>query len=212
MWMIACSLRVSVHSKMTCSRRYVEVVTRVDPAEYRYQGVLIERVCFRLAKKTSSGFRPLMFVSWEAWGVSATRWFDGDPASMHWITTAAGQRAVAMNDGASSPIIVRDFNPYAVRSARARAAAGGHLQQRCDWTEDLPNGNVMTLKVDDSVLAAGSVFKDDVRSSLPYVEVMTRAEYRYQGVLIDEESVLGLKVCSQKNCSSSLFFRFWFGY
>jgi hypothetical protein len=169
----------------------------VDPAEYRYQGVLIERVCFRLAKKTSSGFRPLMFVSWEAWGVSATRWFDGDPASMHWITTAAGQRAVAMNDGASSPIIVRDFNTYAVRSARARAAAGGDLQQRCDWTEDLPNGNVMTLKVDDSVLAAGSVFKDDVRSSLPYVEVMTRAEYRYLGVFIDEERIVGLKVCSE---------------
>ncbi|KAI0269640.1 hypothetical protein BGY98DRAFT_286189 [Russula aff. rugulosa BPL654] len=28
-----------------------------------------------------------------------------------------------------------------------------------------PNGNVMTLKVDDSVLAAGPVFKDDVRDS-----------------------------------------------
>ena len=66
-------------------------------------------------------------LPWEAWGVSATRWFDGDPASMHWITTAAGQRAVAMNDGASSPIIERDFNLYAVRSARARAAAGGAL-------------------------------------------------------------------------------------
>ena len=71
----------------------------------------------------------------------------------------------------------------------------GHLQQRCDWTEDLPNGNVMTLNVDDSVLTAGSVFKDDVRSSLPHVEVMTRAEYRYLGVFIDEERIVGLKVC-----------------
>ena len=53
----------------------------------------------------------------------------------------------------------------------------------------------MTLKVDDSVLTAGSVFKDDVRSSLPYVEVVTRAEYHCKGVLIDEERILGLKVC-----------------
>jgi hypothetical protein len=134
-------------------------------------------------------------VSWEAWGASATRWFEGDPASMRYITTTAGQRAVTMKDAASTPIIVRDFNPYAVCSARARAAAGGHLQQGCDWSEDLPNGNMMGLKVDDSVLAAGSVFKHDVRSSLPYVEIVTREEYRYEGVLIDEERILGLKVC-----------------
>ena len=54
----------------------------------------------------------------------------------------------------------------------------------------------MTLKVDDTVIAAGSVFKDDVRSSLPYVEIVTLAEYRYDGVMIDEERILGLKVCS----------------
>ncbi|KAF8492164.1 hypothetical protein F5888DRAFT_1731372 [Russula emetica] len=132
-------------------------------------------------------------VPWEAWGPSATRWFESDPASVSWITTTAGQRAVTMEDGASTPIIVRDFNPYAVRSARARAAAGGHLQQQCDWNEVLPNGNTMTLKVDDSVLVAGSVFKDDVRSSLPYVEIVTREEYHYEGVLIDEERILGLK-------------------
>jgi hypothetical protein len=134
-------------------------------------------------------------LPWEAWGPSATRWFKSDSVSVHWITTTAGQRAVTMEDGASTPIIVRDFNPYAVRSARARAAACGNLQQRCDWSEKLPNGNTMTLKVDDSVFAAGSVFKNEVRSSLPYVEVVTREKYHYGGVLIDEERILGLKVC-----------------
>ena len=69
----------------------------------------------------------------------------------------------------------------------------GHLQQHCDWSEELPNGNHMTLKVDDNVIAAGSVFKDDVRSSLPYVEIVTLADYRYEGVLIDEERILGLR-------------------
>lgn len=154
-------------------------------------------------------------VPWETWGTSTTRWFEGDPASMRWITTTAGQRAVTMEDRASTPIIVRDFNPYAVRSACARAAAGGHLQQRCNWSEDLPNGNLMTVKVDDSVLAAGSVFKDDVRSSLPYVEVVTRTEYFYEGVLIDEERILGLKVCTRivlRVVSGLLVIKFSFSY
>ena len=132
-------------------------------------------------------------VPWEAWGTSATRWFEGGP--MRWMTTTAGQRAVTMEDDTLTPIIVRDFNPYVVRSARARAAASGHLQQHCDWSEEFPNGNQMTLKVDDDVIAAGSEFKNDVRSSLPHVEIVTLAEYRYKGVLIDEERILGLKVC-----------------
>ncbi|KAF8492162.1 hypothetical protein F5888DRAFT_1731366 [Russula emetica] len=136
-------------------------------------------------------------VPWEAWGPSATRWFEGDPASMRWITTTAGQRAVTMEDSASTPIIVRDFNPYAVRSARARAAAGGQLQQQCDWNEVLPNGN--------TVLVAGSVFKDDVRSSLPYVEIVTREEYHYEGVLIDEERILGLKTSHEDELRISSF-------
>ncbi|KAI9462680.1 hypothetical protein F5148DRAFT_982664 [Russula earlei] len=132
-------------------------------------------------------------VPWAAWGVAVTRWFEGDPASMRWITTTAGQRAVTMEDGIPTPIIVRDFNPYAVRSIRARAVASGQ-DGPCDWSAELPNGNRMTLKVEESVIAAGSVFIEDVRSSLPYVEIVTWAEYQYEGVLIDEERILGLKV------------------
>jgi hypothetical protein len=64
----------------------------------------------------------------------------------------------------------------------------------------------MTLKVEDSVLLAGPVFKEDVRSSLPCVEVMTRAEYHYEGVLIDEERILGLKVRARSLFSSPLQF------
>ncbi|KAI0285739.1 hypothetical protein BC826DRAFT_111070 [Russula brevipes] len=135
-------------------------------------------------------------VPWAEWGVTATRWFEGDPASMRWITTTAGQRAVTMEDvGAPTPIIVRDFNPYMVRSARGGVSANGR-PRGYNWSAQLPNGNRMAVKVEESVLSASSVFKEDVRSSLPYVEIVTRAEYRYEGVLIDEERILGLKVMS----------------
>ncbi len=46
----------------------------------------------------------------------------------------------------------------------------------------------MVLKVEDSMLDAG------LCSKTTYVEIVTRAEYRYEGVLIDEERILGLKV------------------
>lgn len=132
-------------------------------------------------------------VPWSTWGVVATRWFESDPASMRWVTTTAGQRAVAMVDNMSTPIIVRDFNPYTVRAARGSAAARGQ-SPRCNWSDPLPNGNQKILTVEETVVPAGSAFKEDVRSALPYVEIVTQERYRYQGVLIDEERILGLMV------------------
>ena len=41
---------------------------------------------------------------------------------------------------------------------------------------------------------------EDVRSSLPYVEIVTPAEYRCEGVLIDDERILGTKVRFESLC------------
>jgi len=131
-------------------------------------------------------------VPWSIWGPSATRLFMGNPMSIHGIETTAGQRAVMLEDRMPTPIIVRDFNPYAVRAAPALASASGQLKEG-NWSKQLPNGNRMTLNVEDSVLAAGSIFKDDVRSSLPYVEVVTQEEYHYNGLMIDDQRILGFK-------------------
>ncbi|KAH9980744.1 hypothetical protein BJV74DRAFT_85796 [Russula compacta] len=159
-------------------------------------------------------------VPWEAWGVAATRWFEGGDAWTRWITTTAGQRAVMMEGDPPTPITVRDFNPYAVHAARARSAAAAatagsasgqssreqpQAQQGRNWSEPLPNGNRMTLKVEESVLPAGNKFQEDVRSALPYVEVVTRDEYSYEGVLIDEERILGLKTDREDEIGISSF-------
>ena len=113
--------------------------------------------------------------------------------SNYWITTTAGQRAVALDDGMPRSILLRDFNPYAVRAASALPAADGQSQQG-NWSKQLPNGNRMTLIVEDSVLTTGCIFEEDVRSSLPYVEVVTQGKYHYDSVLIDDERILGVKV------------------
>jgi hypothetical protein len=135
-------------------------------------------------------------VPWSAWGISATRWFEFDPASMRWITTTAGQRAVTMEEHTPTPIIVRDFNPYTVRAALAREASQGRRSQECkrDAPRQLPNGNLQVIKVEENVIPAGTMFREDVRSTLPYIETVTQNKYRYEGVLIDEERILGLEV------------------
>jgi len=101
-----------------------------------------------------------------------------------------------MEDDAPTPIIVRDFNLYAVRSACARTSASGHSRQGCDYSKELPNGNQTMLDVKVSMLDVGSVFKGDVQSSLPYVEVVTWAQYQYDGVLAAATAVSPIKQSS----------------
>ena len=138
-------------------------------------------------------------VPWSAWGPPATRMFLGDPMSVHCIETTAGQRAVMLEDRVPTPIILRDFNPYAVRTARALASASGQSQQG-NWSKQLSNGNRMTLNVEDSVLIAGSIFEEDVRSSLPYVEIVTQDVYNYDGVMLDDQRILGFNVRLESLC------------
>ena len=134
-------------------------------------------------------------VPWPTWGPPATRWFKGEHTSTGWITRSAGQRTVTLEKSIPTPIKVRDFNPYAVRTACALAAvsASGQSKQG-NWSKQLPNGNRMTLNVEHSELAAGFIFKEGVWSSLPYVEIVTQNEYPYVGVMVDDQRILGLKV------------------
>ena len=137
---------------------------------------------------------PPVHVQWSAWGPSATRW--STPISS--LATTAGQRAFILKGRSPSLIIVQDFNPYAVRAARALATTSGQSQEG-NWRK-LPNGNQTTLKAEGSVLTAGSIFKEDVWSFLPYVEIVTQREYSYNCVMIDEERILGLKVRFEYSC------------
>lgn len=138
-------------------------------------------------------------LPWSAWGPPATRLFVGNSTPMYWISTTAGQRAVTLENTTPSPIIVRDFNPYAVRAARVLAAEN-EPSEKGNWSQQLPNRNRMTLCVEDSTLLAGAMFREEVRSSLPYVEVVTQDEYHYDGVMIDDQRILGLKVGLESSC------------
>jgi hypothetical protein len=135
----------------------------------------------------------VVHVPWSAWGPPATRLFVGSSLALYWIATTAGQRAVALENRTPTPIIVRDFNPHSVRVARALAVESGWSREG-NWSKQLPNGNRMTLRVEDSVIAGSYIFEEDVRTSLPYVEIVTRDEYDYEGVMMDDQRILAFKV------------------
>ena len=142
----------------------------------------------------------LVEVPWSIWGPSATRLFMGIPTEMPWAETTSGQRAVLLQYRMPTPIIVQDFNPYAVRAARALASASGQSQQG-DWSTELPDGTTMSLRVEGRVFTAKHpIFKEDVWSSLPYVEFVTGDRYPYTGVMMDEERILGFQVHFESLC------------
>ncbi|KAI0063793.1 hypothetical protein BV25DRAFT_1801445 [Artomyces pyxidatus] len=121
---------------------------------------------------------------WEHWGPPVTRWFDFHmfPEALRWITTSAGQRCVARTPGPSSPIIVRDFNPHHIRS-------GG------EEPETLKNGNTRRVITQPSMIDS-TVFTQPIISNLPYTETITQERYQYDGLLMDEERIIGLRVCA----------------
>ncbi|KAH9170111.1 hypothetical protein EDB89DRAFT_1980645 [Lactarius sanguifluus] len=97
------------------------------------------------------------------------------------------------------------LNPYAVRAALAREATQGRSQEYDGDAQQLPNGNRQVLEVAEAVILAGTVFREDVRSALPYIETVTQKRFRYEGVLIDEERILGLETSKDDEIEISSF-------
>ena len=99
------------------------------------------------------------------------------------------QRSVCISTHAEidpSPITIRDFNPYSV----AR-----YTQPEPDKETD-QNAGIRRLVTEATVLEPRHVFTEHVWSALPYVEVASRQRYDYTAVLMDEERILGLRVCA----------------
>ena len=51
---------------------------------------------------------------------------------------------------------------------------------------------------DINVIPADGFFTEDLVSSLPYYEVTTVATFSLAGLLLDDERVIGLKVCHSR--------------
>ncbi|KAG8724827.1 hypothetical protein FRC09_013527 [Ceratobasidium sp. 395] len=99
------------------------------------------------------------------------------------------------------PVRVLDFNPYGVRryKTKDKDVPGGNTK---DVSAGGNNRNRVRVVDTESVLPAGKYWEKDVKSALPYREVVTQEELLLSGVMIDGERVLGMRSDERGNVSS----------
>lgn len=57
------------------------------------------------------------------------------------------------------------------------------------------SGTSYQFVTDPSRVAAGTVFEDDIVTSLPYSASTRSGKFHYSGFMIDDERIIGMKVC-----------------
>ncbi|KAJ6555992.1 hypothetical protein B0H19DRAFT_1262115 [Mycena capillaripes] len=131
-------------------------------------------------------------VHWAAWGPQCTRWVDAGPIAMHYITVACGQRMVSIPQQAwrdPAPIRILDFNRHRVDAQRRLLGVGsvGPVEREH-----------ATVRVVDDATAADwaahrDTFEDAVVSRLPYLEIISKEEFDFDAVLVNDENILGAR-------------------
>ncbi|KAL0567963.1 hypothetical protein V5O48_014031 [Marasmius crinis-equi] len=133
---------------------------------------------------------------WHEWAPEITFCHDcGGDIPSRWITTTCGQRYVLFPidmgnsdddpDNISSNVVVLDFGKANVRKVEQE-----NTRKKCDR-----EGYGPIVKRGPHYLPAESqkLFTDDMVCYLPYVETRTREKFNFNGVLMDEERVIGIK-------------------
>jgi hypothetical protein len=137
-------------------------------------------------------------IPWAEWAPPIAFCIDlGGSIPSRWITTTCGSRFVVLpgtteDEDSDEPdddfrrkpsaIVIFDFNPNNVRKAEQ---------------ELKENGGVTNIKKvvsrEKRVMDAQETFAEEIVSYLPYVVSATEEKYRLDGVLMDEDNVLGLQ-------------------
>jgi hypothetical protein len=104
-----------------------------------------------------------------------------------WPTIISGQRMMFVEhvaNGCRNPgrrIILVDFNPYAYRRALLQLQEG----------IDPPTRRVVSDAIDQF---PGTYFAEPVDSHLGYLQYTSQGDYTHNGVLMDEEWIVGIRV------------------
>ncbi|KAJ7771520.1 hypothetical protein B0H16DRAFT_1685507 [Mycena metata] len=120
--------------------------------------------------------------SWRDWGPSVTRWLEKDEIVNKWQTITSGQRC-AIGEPDSGRVRVLDFNPYTYRKL-----AGTH--QSRDAIVHVVSGDENQMI---HLAVRPGIFGEEVSSQLGCVVVDSPEERRYNGILLDEKWIVGIK-------------------
>ncbi|KAH9841153.1 uncharacterized protein C8Q71DRAFT_702214 [Rhodofomes roseus] len=127
--------------------------------------------------------RPWAAHNWKAWGPENTRFLEHN-VNFQWLRYVHGTRVVLPPFFTTWPVLestvcVLDFNVH---------------PKRIEHTV-LPEGssNRYQLVTDPSRVPAGTVFQEDVITSLPYSATTRSGKFQYSGFMIDDERIIGMK-------------------
>ena len=163
--------------------RIINVVMHVDGASGDSRAVDLTVRCRTIfefidaqAQRGIAGAIPM--VPWNEWGPTNTRIQESD--SLTCGSHVGERRATVL----PTRITIRDYNLYRVR--RALGLLGGAGRE-----VTLESGSVVKVVREPSVYRGGEWFRDDIETSLPYVE--TAAPYKEdecEGVFMDEDNLV----------------------
>ncbi|KXN81081.1 hypothetical protein AN958_06125 [Leucoagaricus sp. SymC.cos] len=126
-------------------------------------------------------------VPYSMWGQDACRWFLAEALSTRWITTTAGQRCIIIQDinldVERAPFILLNFNQKDV----ARV-----LEDEARDRQEKEKRLTAMVRPDDPIPDERHVFREIGYSSLSYTVCASKKKYPFDGVLIDEERIIGL--------------------
>jgi hypothetical protein len=146
---------------------------------------------------------------WKSWGPSNTRWFnaDADGFATAFITTTAGQRCVQFvssignlsdrDNRMPDTIVILDFNPWHVKLAdynRTIYGMSDHVLVGKESSRD-DSGMDATHDLGENICFAHGAFEEDIECRLPFVACKVLGKWSYDAVLLDEERILGVRVC-----------------
>ncbi|CDO72096.1 hypothetical protein BN946_scf184962.g39 [Trametes cinnabarina] len=147
---------------------------------------------------------------WSEWGPHGSRLIPAPPTHTSvWVCYVYGLTfALSIRQGSQRGIVTFDFNQYAVRRLRAQeereAAAVGPLA----WA--LQQGARRKLvQEDDRAFHPAGVFKDEVRTSLPYILRKTsplnseEGEGHFDAVMLSEDSLIMVSSLQARTIVSS---------
>ena len=119
------------------------------------------------AAETGVGVGTMLTIPWENWGPTNTRIRVLHVNSRSRIFSSfTGERRVTAQRTRRTHIVMRDYNPFRVqRALMLLGGAGREVMLGC--------GSVVKVVKEPSVYRAGGCFRDDIETSLPYVETAT---------------------------------------
>jgi hypothetical protein len=175
------------HLRFVHRNRIINVVMHVDGASGYSRTVDLTvrfHTIFKFINAQAQGGPPggiagaTLTIPWSEWGPTNTRIQESD--SLTCGSHVGERRATVL----PTRITIRDYNPYRVR--RALGLLGGAGRE-----VTLESGSVVKVVKEPSVYRGGEWFRDDIETSLPYVE--TAAPYKEdecEGVFMDEDNLV----------------------